>query len=191
FAIAIGGVAIAAALGLVVARTALAPVQRLTTAAEEVTETRDLSRRIDESGRDELSRLASTFNTMLAALEDSAPAQRRLVSDASHELRTPLTSLRTNIEVLARDEQLPPGEREPLLRDVTEQLEEMTGLVAELVDLARGDAEPPEPADLRLDLLVAEAIDRTTRNPPGVAFAAEPEETPVRSVPATLQRAVA
>src|SRR5690349_11202769 len=81
-------------------RPALAPVRRLTETAEEVSETRDLSRRIDVHGRDELSRLASMFNTMLAALEDSARAQRQFVSDASHELRTPLTSLRTNIEVL-------------------------------------------------------------------------------------------
>ena len=139
------GIALAAALGLAVARAVLAPVQRLTRTAEEVSETRDLSRRIDASGTDELSRLASTFNTMLGALEDSAQAQRRLVSDASHELRTPLTSLRTNIEVLARDEALPPGEREQLLRDVTEQLTEMTALIAELVELARGDQAPAEP----------------------------------------------
>ncbi|MEO5576933.1 MAG: HAMP domain-containing protein, partial [Gaiellaceae bacterium] len=103
-ALALVGIALAAGLGLLVARAVLAPVQRLTRTAEEVSETRDLSRRIDASGADELSRLATTFNTMLGALEDSARAQRRLVSDASHELRTPLTSLRTNIEVLARDQ---------------------------------------------------------------------------------------
>ncbi len=101
FLIAAVGIALAAGLGLVVSKALLAPVQRLTRTAEEVSETRDLSRRIDASGTDELSRLAATFNTMLGALEDSARAQRRLVSDASHELRTPLTSLRTNIEVLA------------------------------------------------------------------------------------------
>ena len=104
FLIAAIGIALAAALGLVVSKAVLAPVQRLTRTAEEVSETRDLSRRIDASGTDELSRLAATFNTMLGALEDSARAQRQLVSDASHELRTPLTSLRTNIEVLARDQ---------------------------------------------------------------------------------------
>ena len=114
------GIVIAAALGLVVARAVLAPVRRLTRTAEEVTETRDLSRRIDERGRDELSRLASSFNTMLAALDESSRAQRQLVSDASHELRTPLTSLRTNIEVLAQDDAMPAGEREQLLLDVTD-----------------------------------------------------------------------
>jgi two-component system, OmpR family, sensor histidine kinase MprB len=189
--IALGGIAIAAALGLIVARAVLAPVRRLTHTAEDVTETRDLSRRIDESGsRDELSRLASTFNTMLAALEDSARAQRQLVSDASHELRTPLTSLRTNIEVLTRDEELQPGERELLLRDVGEQLLEMSALVAELVELARGDQQPTEPEDVRLDLVAADAIERTMRNRPGLEFKPQLEETLVRGVPATIERAV-
>ncbi len=191
FLIAGSGIAVAAALGLLVSRAALAPVRRLTQTAEAVSETRDLSRRIDESGsRDELSRLASTFNTMLAALEDSARAQRQLVSDASHELRTPLTSLRTNIEVLTRDQELQPGERELLLRDVGEQLLEMSALVAELVELARGDQQPTEPEDVRLDLVAADAIERTMRNRPGVEFKPELEETLVRGVPATIERAV-
>ena len=189
-AIAVAGIALAALLGLLVARAALAPVRRLTRTAEEVTETRDLSRRIEESGSDELARLASSFNTMLAALESSARSQRQLVSDASHELRTPLTSLRTNIEVLARDEKLPTGEREGLLRDVTEQLEEMTMLVAELVELARGDQGPAEPEDIRLDLVTADAIERTKRNHPAVAVRADLEETFVHGVRATIERAV-
>ena len=189
-ALAVVGIALAALLGLLVARAVLAPVQRLTRTAEEVSETRDLSRRIDAEGSDELSRLAATFNTMLEALEDSARAQRQLVSDASHELRTPLTSLRTNIEVLARDEALPPGEREQLLRDVTEQLTEMTALIAELVELARGDLAPADPEDVRLDLLTAEAIERTRRNRPGVTFEAELHESLITGVPATLDRAV-
>jgi two-component system sensor histidine kinase MprB len=185
------GVVFAAALGFLVARAVLAPVRRLTRTAEEVTETRDLSRRIEVDGsRDEVSRLASSFNTMLAALEDSSRAQRQLVSDASHELRTPLTSLRTNIEVLARDNELPGEEREQLLLDVTEQLTEMTALVAELVELARGDRDPAEPEDVRLDLVVAGAIERTTRNRPGVSFRPELEESLVRGVSSTIERAV-
>ena len=190
FLIAAVGIALAAGLGLVVAKAVLAPVQRLTRTAEEVSETRDLSRRIDASGNDELSRLAATFNTMLGALEDSARAQRQLVSDASHELRTPLTSLRTNIEVLARDEALPPGDREQLLRDVTEQLTEMTALIAELVELARGDQTPADPEDVRLDLVTADAIERTRRNRPGVTFKAPLEPSLIRGVPATVERAV-
>lgn len=189
-ALGLAGIALAAALGLVVARAVLAPVQRLTRTAEDVSETRDLSRRIDASGTDELSRLATTFNTMLGALEDSARAQRQLVSDASHELRTPLTSLRTNIEVLARDEQLPPGDRELLLRDVTEQLTEMTALISELVELARGDQAPADPEDVRLDLLTLDAIERTRRNQPGVSFKPELEESMVSGVPANIERAI-
>jgi two-component system sensor histidine kinase MprB len=184
------GIGIAVILGLLVARAVLAPVERLTRTAEEVSETRDLSRRIDATGTDELARLASTFNTMLGALEDSARAQRQLVSDAGHELRTPLTSLRTNIEVLARDQALPPGEREQLLGDVTEQLTEMTALIAELVELARGDKAPTAPEDVRLDLAAAEAIERTRRNRPGIEFKPELEETMVRGVPYTIERAI-
>ena len=189
-ALALVGIGLAAALGLLVARAVLAPVQRLTRAAEDVSQTGDLSQRIDAGGKDELSRLASTFNTMLGALEDSARSQRQLVSDASHELRTPLTSLRTNIEVLARDQALPEGEREQLLRDVTEQLTEMTALVAELVELARGDQAPAEPEDVRLDLATAGAIERTRRNRPGVTFKPDLEESMVRGVPSTIERAI-
>jgi two-component system sensor histidine kinase MprB len=188
--IALVGIGLAAALGLVVAQAVLAPVQRLTRAAEDVSETRDLSQRIDASGSDELSRLAATFNTMLGALEESAQAQRRLVSDASHELRTPLTSLRTNIEVLARDQALPPGDREQLLHDVTEQLTQMTALISELVELARGDQAPAEPEDVRLDLVAAEAIEQARRNRPGVAFTPDLEESLIRGVPSSIERAI-
>jgi two-component system sensor histidine kinase MprB len=188
----VGGIALAALLGLVVARAVLAPVRRLTAATEHVTTTRDLTSRIDDSGssHDELGRLASSFNTMLAALEDSAQAQRQLVSDASHELRTPLTSLRTNIEVLARDESMAPEEREALLRDVMEQLTEMTALISELVELARGDLQPDEPEDVRLDLVTADAIARAERNRPGVSIKPELEETTVNGAPRTIERAV-
>jgi len=188
--IALGGIAIAAALGLLVSRAALAPVNRLTDATERVASTQDLSERIDTSGRDELSRLAASFNTMLGALEESTLARRQLVADASHELRTPLTSLRTNIEVLASDRELPPGERERLLSDVVEQLGEMTNLISELIELARGEEPPKELEDVRLDLVAAEAVERTRRNRPGVSFKTDFEESLVHGVPATLDRAV-
>ena len=129
-----GGIAIAAALGLAVSRAALAPVRRLTIATENVTETGDLSDRIEVGGRDELSRLAGSFNAMLGALEESSRAQRQLVADASHELRTPLTSLRTNIEVLASERKLPAGERERLLTDVVDQLRDQRRHLGQLVD---------------------------------------------------------
>ena len=92
--------------------------------------------------------------------------------------------------MLARDETLPPGEREKLLRDVTEQLLEMTALIAELVELARGDQAPAEPEDVRLDLATAEAIERTRRNHPGLSFKPELEESLIRGVPSTIERAI-
>ncbi len=186
-----GGIAIAAALGLAVSRAAVAPVRRLTAATETVTETGDLSGRIDAGGRDELSRLAASFNTMLGALEESTRAQRQLVADASHELRTPLTSLRTNIEVLASDRRLPAGERERLLKDVVEQLGEMTTLIAELIDLARGEQHMAEPEEVRLDLVAADAVERARRNRPEVSFVTRLEESVVHGVPSTIERAVA
>jgi two-component system, OmpR family, sensor histidine kinase MprB len=185
-----GGIALAAVLGLAISRAALQPVTRLTKTAERVSETGDLSERIDVTGRDELSRLAASFNSMLGALEESTRAQRQLVADASHELRTPLTSLRTNIEVLAGDHALPPGERERLLSDVIEQLEEMTTLISELIELARTEQQAAVPEDVRLDLLAAEAIERVRRNRPGVEFDATLERTVVRGVPGTIERAI-
>src|SRR5207237_8047745 len=92
-------------------RTALAPVARLTDAAERVARTRDTSERVPAPGRDELSRLGTSFNTMLAELDDAIETQRRFVADASHELRTPLTSLQTNIQVLDRTPDLSGGEK--------------------------------------------------------------------------------
>jgi two-component system sensor histidine kinase MprB len=188
--VALVGIALAAVLGLVVSRAALSPVQRLTNAAERVTETGDLSERIDVAGGDELSRLAGSFNTMLAALEESTRAQRQLVADASHELRTPLTSLRTNIEVLADNRELPEGERSRLISDVVEQLGEMTTLISELIELAHAEQQTVEAEDVRLDLLTADAIERARRNQPGVRFTADLEESVVRGVPATLERAI-
>jgi two-component system sensor histidine kinase MprB len=186
-----GGIAIAAALGLAVSRAALAPVRRLTTATENVTETGDLSDRIEVGGRDELSRLAGSFNAMLGALEESSRAQRQLVADASHELRTPLTSLRTNIEVLASERQLPAGERERLLTDVVEQLSEMTTLISGLIDLARGEQQTAEPEEVRLDLVAADAVARARRDRPAVSFTTDLQESMVQGVPATIERAVA
>ena len=188
--IAAGGIAIAGGLGLVVSQAALAPVRRLTRATEKVAETRDLSERIEANGEDELSRLAASFNTMLAALEESDRAKRQLVSDASHELRTPLTSLRTNIEVLARDRNMADDEREKLLNDVVSQLSEMTALVTELVELARGETQPQQAENVRLDLLVEEVVARAQRDFPQVEFVSDLQPTELHGVPNTIARAV-
>jgi two-component system, OmpR family, sensor histidine kinase MprB len=195
--IALGGVGVAVALGLVVSRATLAPVRRLTAATERVGATRDLSERIDAGGHDELSRLAGSFNAMLGALEgstraleESARAQRQLVADASHELRTPLTSLRTNFEVLMGDRELPPDERRRLLDDVVEQIGEMTALISELIELARGAEVSGREEEVRLDALAAEAVERARRDRPGIVFSSDLAESTVVGDPESLGRAV-
>ena len=190
--VSLGGIALAAGLGWLVARTAVAPVERLTRAAEHVTLTRDLGARIATDGRsDELGRLATAFNAMLTELEASLRVQRQLVADASHELRTPITSLRTNVEVLARPNGLPDEDRERLLADVVAQLGELTALVADLVELARDeDAIAPEPERLRLDELVADVVDRARRNHPDRRFELHGRPCEVVGVAPRLERAV-
>ena len=156
--VSVGGIALASGAGLLVARTTLRPVRELSETAERVRKTRDLSQRIDVDGTDELATLARTFNAMLESLDEAAQRQRQLVQDASHELRTPLTSLRTNIEVLASGGRMPAAERKQLLQDVVVQLGEMTELIGELTELARGEEQNEPLEEVRLDLLTEEAI---------------------------------
>jgi two-component system sensor histidine kinase MprB len=125
---------------------------------------------------------------MLAALDTSVRAQRQLVADASHELRTPLASLRTNIEVLAGGKPLPEEERQKLLADVIGQVEELSTLVGDLVEIDRVQTE--EVDDVRLDELVSGAVGRARVRSPRVAFRASLEESVVRGARAQLDRAV-
>ena len=143
--IAIGGTLVAAIAAWLIARRIVRPVERLTLATETVAETQDLTSTIAVDRRDELGRLAESFNTMLVALRSSRDQQQRLVVDASHELRTPLTALRTNIEMLRRNTSLDDAQFEEVLGEAQLELEELTDLVAELVDLAT-DARADEPA---------------------------------------------
>jgi len=188
--VAAGGIAVASGTSFLVARTTLRPVRNLSETAERVRATRDLSQRIEVAGSDELSQLAVTFNAMLESLDEAAQRQQQLVQDASHELRTPLTSLRTNIEVLAHAELLPPEEREHLLHDVVDQLGEMTELISELTELARGTEQAAALEDVRLDLVTEEAIRRTQRNHPEIPIHAELAPTSIVGMPASLERAI-
>lgn len=154
------GVGLAAAMGLLVARRAVKPVDDLTALAEEVAATGDLNRRIDVAGDDEVARLARMFNLMLANLEQARTAQQQLVADASHELRTPLTSLRTNIEVLADMDRLDAAQRRALIDDVVVQLDEFARLIGGLAELTRGEHPAEHPRPVRLDELVAEVAGR-------------------------------
>ncbi|MEO6857002.1 MAG: HAMP domain-containing sensor histidine kinase [Solirubrobacteraceae bacterium] len=193
----LGGMALAAALGRLAGRQVLAPLAEVAQAAQRIAETDDLSRRIRVHADDEVGQLTTRFNAMLdrlessrAALDDSVRAQRQLVADASHELRTPVTSLRTNIEVLLAEPSLDPEDRRRLLADVVEQSEELTALVGDLIDLARGDEPGFATEDVRLDLIAAEAVARARRNAPGVEFTTMLEPVSVDGVAARLERAI-
>jgi two-component system, OmpR family, sensor histidine kinase MprB len=186
------GVALGVGLGALVARTALAPIASFTRRTEELAADPDPSERMDVTGRDELSRLARSFNSTLDSLEWSVEAQRHLVADASHELRTPIASLRANIQTLQEAERLPAGELESLRADIVEELDELTALVGDIVELARG-SKPDELADdVRLDRIVEAVADRAQmRAGERVAFRVEVEPTVVRGEPQRIQRAVA
>ncbi|MFD5570784.1 sensor histidine kinase [Streptomyces cadmiisoli] len=138
----------------------------LTSAAEAVARTRRLGIDVPVTGRDEVGRLGRAFDRMLGRLAQSEEDQRRLVQDAGHELRTPLTSLRTNISLLRRIDELPPESRDELVVDLTQEARELTDLVNELVDLAAGqsDTEPVQRIDLA-DL--AEEVARLSRRRSG------------------------
>jgi two-component system sensor histidine kinase MprB len=183
------GILLAALLGALVARTALAPVARFTRQTETLTGSLDLSRRLEVEGHDELARLAQSFNATLDALERSVQAQRHLIADASHELRTPIASLRANIQVLGEAGRLPAEEQEALRRDIVEELDDLTALVSDVVELARGAAPDASPDDVRLDELVEEAVRRTRRRS-DLRFELELEPTVVRGRADRVDRAV-
>ncbi|AYF79668.1 sensor histidine kinase [Nocardia yunnanensis] len=199
-AAAVAGLLLAALLGTVLARRALAPVGALTDAAERVARTRDPKHHIAVSGSDELARLAVSVNTMLDELDaaltaerESRAAQQRLVADASHELRTPLTALRTNIDLLRRAERMPAGDLAETVAALRVQSEELSGLVTDLIDLARADdpdAVRENLEDLRLDLLTADCLAVTRRHWPAVGFEADLHPVTIQGVPARLARAI-
>ncbi|MFI1963775.1 sensor histidine kinase [Streptomyces pathocidini] len=196
-AVGAAGVVLAGALGSWVSRTGLAPVARLTATAERIAATRDARHRIElppgPPGReDELTRLATSFNTMLAELEQSVVAQRRLVADASHELRTPLTALRTNAELLARGDRLTPAQRDRAATALERQLREVTGLVADLIELAREEEPAPLLEEVRLAALLEHGVAAARGHWPDVAFTtyvdAAVGSATVSGVPSRLNR---
>jgi two-component system sensor histidine kinase MprB len=193
----VGGIALAAVLGRVASRRVLRPLGEVAQAAQHIGETEDLHSRLHVHADDEVGQLATNFNGMLDrletsrdALDESVRAQRQLVADASHELRTPVTSLRTNIEVLLAGGEIEPDDRRRLLADVVEQSEELSALVNDLIELARGDQPGAETDDVRLDRVAAESLARARRNAPGIDFV--PDLTPVLvdGVPERLGRAI-
>jgi two-component system, OmpR family, sensor histidine kinase MprB len=191
------GVALAAVLGRLAARQVLAPLAEVAQTAEHISETEDLASRVHVHADDEVGQLATSFNAMIERLQssreeldDSVRAQRQLVADASHELRTPITSLRTNIEVLLAGGRLDEDDRRRLLADVVEQSEELSALIGDLIELARGDLPHDMVEDVRLDRIVEESISRARRDHPEVMFEAALQQVTVEGVPERLGRAV-
>jgi two-component system sensor histidine kinase MprB len=159
----LAGMVIAAILGALVARTALVPVARFTTRAEVLSDTLDLSQRLEVTGHDEIARLATSFNRTLDMLERSVQAQRHLVADASHELRTPIATLRGNIQILLEADRLPAEDQVSLQEDIVEELDELTSLVSDVVELARETKTEPVTDAVHLDQIVQYAVERTRR----------------------------
>ncbi len=186
------GITVAVLLGLAVGRTVLRPLNSLTETIEGLAETTDVSRRLEAGGPDELGRLRRAFNRLLVALDTSRESQRQLVLDASHELRTPLTSLRTNMEVARRMEELAPEERDVLIGDVLTQLDELTTLVGDLAELARGEQPAQTTEPVRLDAIVLEAVEVaiTHGRSRGVRFEVRAAPTWVSGSPQRIGRAI-
>ncbi|MGN6576965.1 MAG: sensor histidine kinase [Nocardioides sp.] len=188
----LAGVVAAALSGWAVARNGLRPVRRLTDAAEDIARTEKLDP-IEVEGNDEIARLASAFNAMLAALSASRDRQRQLVADAGHELRTPLTSLRTNLDLLVQADArggLSPESRAELRHDIRFQIEELTTLIGDLTELARDEPTPTTPEPVDLAETTARAVDRVRRRATSLHFDVHLDPWWVVGESAALERAV-
>jgi len=169
----------------------LRPIAELTAAAEHVTQTRDLTARVGSAGTtDEVGRLGSSFDTMLAALHESVTAQRQLVADASHELRTPLTSLTTNLDLLEDGAGLADPQAPGLVRAAREQAGELDQLITDLLDLARYHESTPHRETVRLDLLTEETVRRLRQRVPDPTIDTQLHPCLVHIDPAAVDHAV-
>jgi two-component system, OmpR family, sensor histidine kinase MprB len=193
----LAGIGAAALIARLLAQRVLAPVADLTETAEHVAATDDLSRRIEVDREDELGRLAARFDAMLDAIEGSQQAltrsltaQSQLIADTSHELRTPIASLRTDVESLIDHPELDPAERERRLAAVSQRAEELTALVNDVIELARGDQPADGFEELRLDELVTASIARLERLAPERAVEARLDESVIEGRPDRIARAV-
>ena len=172
-----GGVLLGLLIGAAISRTALAPIERFLHQTERVDVADQHPGRLEETGASELRRLAASFNRTLDALERSIEAQRGLVADASHELRTPIAALRSNIQIFLESERLPAAERATLQQSIIADLDDLTNIVADVVELARGAAPQAQREPVELDATVAEAVDRARRRSPAPRFELDLEPT--------------
>jgi len=192
--IGLAGIGTAALVGWGVARNGLRPVRRLTSDVERIARTEDLAP-LPVEGDDEVARLATAFNHMLSSLAASRDRQRQLVADAGHELRTPLTSLRTNIDLLTQAGEgsaqgLSDRAWSELLDDVRAQIEELTTLIGDLVELARDEPMPPVVATVELHEVLEVAVARVRRRAPGVTFRLEADPWYVEGEAGAIERAL-
>ena len=152
--------ALAGAGGYWVSRRALAPVDRITRAVQAIT-VQSLDRRlVVPAADDELRRLATTFNDMLARLQSAVSDIVRFTADASHELRTPVSLVRTTAELALRHERTP-HEYRVAFEEVLEHAQHMSALVDDLLVLARTDAGIDARGDTVVDL--RDIADQTIR----------------------------
>jgi len=125
--------------GYALARKALAPIDRMAIQTQKISAERLTDRLSVENPEDELGKLASVFNAMLARLQAAFDQLRRFTADASHELRTPLTAIRSVGEV-ALQEQKSPAEYRDVIGSMLEEVDRLTRLVESLLTLSRADA---------------------------------------------------
>jgi two-component system sensor histidine kinase MprB len=185
-----GGVLLAGLLGAAISRSALSPIKRFLQRTEDVTSELERPSRLEETGASELRRLAASFNQTLDALERSIEAQRSLVADASHELRTPIAALRSNIQIFLDAERLPAPEREGLRQSILAELDELTQVVADVLELARGSSPSAHREPIELDTVVRDAVERSRRRAPKARFKLELEPTVIEGTPDRVVRAV-
>jgi two-component system sensor histidine kinase MprB len=190
--VAAGGLLLAFALGLFLARQALHPLEEVTDEIETIATTNDLERRLVEGDEDELGRLRRVFNRLLHSVQSSQKLQQQLVLDASHELRTPLTSLRTNAQVLSRIDELSHDELRQISGDMISQVDELAALVTDLGELARGERSEGALEVLRLDDCVDECVDtaRTYARTKHITIEVEEEPSRVNARHDRLTRAI-
>jgi two-component system sensor histidine kinase MprB len=184
------GIVLAGILGFAIGRAAVAPILRFAARTEQATSSLTRPGRLELGPTSELQRLATSFNRTLDALEASVRAQRHLIADASHELRTPMAALRSNIQIFLDADQLPSGERQELQGAIVAELDELTQLVSDVLELARGAPADARREPFELDVVVRESVDRAQRRAPGMRFELDLPPTVVDGAPELVARAV-
>jgi two-component system sensor histidine kinase MprB len=178
-------------VGWLVAGRIVRPVVHLRDTAQRIAASQDLTTPVTVEGSGEIRDLAVSFTTMVEALASSRAEQQRLVTDASHEIRTPLTSLTTNLELLERFDELPVDDRPAVLATVRSDVDELTHLTNELVELVtdRSSDEPVVAVDLAD--LAASVVARTRRRSGRTIELKLEGDGTVRARPHMIERAIA